>query len=197
MQVVQRYKLMLALLACTWTSGAESRGSDEAVMIARADVPNALIPQGEVQLFGRRGETIVQTVLHTRFPTRVKNSIIRKERTNWGVHPDAGTYIRNLSDAFSEYKKRRKTGSKDVALVIRFITGSGSSRVDFSFSALLHSKRGFHIQPADVWRSVSFAEDYIRRNQAYIVRDVFKKRAEELLNRLHEDRLYPGEIDNE
>ena len=72
---------MLALLAHVCPCGEENLTSADALVIARAYVPNSIIPQGEVRLLSRGGETTVQTVLHTRFAKRVKNSII--SNLNW------------------------------------------------------------------------------------------------------------------
>ena len=194
---LQRHSINLAFLAYTCVCGAEEVRREEAVVIARAYVPNSLIPQGEVRLLRNGGETTVQTVLHTHFAKRVRNSIISKERKNWGEHQEAKIYVESLHEVFSEYRKRRITGKKNVALVISFIYGPGVARVDFSFPTSSRSKQGFHIQSATIWRSVSFSDDYIRRNQAHIVDDVFKKRAESLLNRLREDRTAHQEIDDD
>ena len=174
----------MLVLGCGLRAMSAGEMPDGDVIVARAFVPNAMLPQGEVRLLRRGRETIVQSVLHTRFGNRVKHRISGNERRNWGEHPDALAYMSALDGAFAEYEKNKDTSARDVALSIDFVDHVDASRVDFSFPPVSRDKHGFHIEAAPVWRSLDLSADYVRKNQEYILADTFNKDADELIEHL-------------
>jgi hypothetical protein len=130
-------------------------------ILARAEVPNRIIPQGEVRLVERGAEVVVQSVIETRFPGKVLSKIVKSERKNWPGNPEMETYVTALEEAFAEYGNR----TMGTSLAIDFVAGPGGTRVDFSFP------------PAAVSRSLPLSAAYVQKNQEYILADAFGKQA--------------------
>lgn len=151
-------------------------------ILARADVPNRIIPQAEVRLVRRGEEMVVQSAILPRFPNKVRNKIVSSEQVNWPGNADAEIYAAALEEAFLEYSKAHD--SKTTALIIDFVSSSKSARVDFIFADAARSKQGITIQPAPVWRSLDLSDDYIKKNQEYILIDAFGKDADALIQTL-------------
>ena len=191
-----RLLLRLDILCCLFFSASTLVGFgnplDNTVILARAYVPNGLFPQGEVRLIQRGSETIVQSVLQTRFVKRVRDHIAKNEQNNWRQHPDAAAYLRSLDEAFLEYQNRKESGKNEVALAIEFIDAPNAARVDFSFPMMSQDKHGFHVQPTKIWKSLKLSSDYIRKDQEHILVDAFKKRAADPLDHLHAYRIRQG-----
>ena len=170
--------ILLCVLAFT------ARAQADLMVLARASVPNAALKQGEVRLVQRDGDTIVQTVLHTRFPNLVKKRIAGNEQKNWADNPDAASYLAALDDALEQYALRKRATEEPVALVIDFVDGLNSDRVDFSFGPVGQDDDGYAVRQAVLWRSLSMSMDYVRRNQEYILADTFRKEAADVLEKL-------------
>lgn len=168
-----------------------ARGQADSVVLARTDVPNAVLKQGEVRLLHRNGETIVQTILHTRFPGLVKKRITEKEQKNWADNPDAVTYLVVLGEALEQYALRKQESEESVALVIDLIDGLHTDRVDFSFGPMVQGKDDYRVHPVVVWRSLGLSRDYILRNQEYILADAFGRNAADVLEQLRTVRSNP------
>ena len=147
----------------------------EDTILARAEVPNGIMPQAEIRLIERGNEMVVQSLIQTRFPGKVRSKIVKNEQANWTGHADASTYITALEAAFARYENRS-------ILAIDFISGPGGTRVDFSFP------------PAPVWRSLPLSAAYVQRNQEYILADAFGKETEDVVQMLR--KLNPLEIPN-
>ncbi|MEZ5278195.1 MAG: hypothetical protein R3F07_17570 [Opitutaceae bacterium] len=118
--------------------------------------------------------------------------ITENERGNWGDQQDAANYIGALQDAFSEYENRRLKQGRQTALVIEFIDGPDSARVEFRFSPVSRERSGFDIHPSPAWRIVPVSRDYLRRNQEFILVDAFKDGAAKPLDLLHRFRSDQG-----
>jgi hypothetical protein len=189
---------MLVVLILSAVTGVAADGVPATVeIVARADVPNSVVPQGEVRLARQGDDTIVRSILQTRFLKRAQNRIIGKERQNWGDHADATAYLEALAAAFVEYEARKADAGKHVALAIDFIDGPRSARVDFSFPPVSRDEHGYHTPPADAWRSLALSRAYVRRDQELILADVFEKRATALIERLQTYRALQGETEHE
>jgi len=148
----------------------------EETILARAEVPNGIIPQAEIRLIERDSEMVVQSLIQTRFPEKVRSKIVKSEQANWPGHADVAAYITALEAAFARYEKRSM-------LAIDFVSGPGGTRVDFSFP------------PAPVWRSLPLSAAYVQRNQEHILADAFGKETEDVVHVLR--KLNPLEIPNE
>lgn len=150
-----QHSLALAVLLAVSAFGEET-------IVASTDVPNSLIPQGEIRLLDRGEDVVVQSLIQTRFPGKVRGKIVGSERENWPGNPDAESYISALEAAFAEYATRKK----GTTLAIDFVAGSNGTRVDFSFP------------PDAVWRSLPLSDAYVQKNQEYILADAFGSHAE-------------------
>ena len=170
---------VLSLAAHAW---AESR------VLARADVPNASFKQGEVRLLLQDGNTIVRTILHTRFQNLVKKQIVGKEKKNWPGSLEAVDYLAALEQAFEHYAARRREEDGPIGLLIDFVDGADADRVDFSFASVARGKDGFRVEQAVLWRTLRFSNDYVRRNQEHILVDVFGSEATAVLDTLRDLR---------
>ena len=137
-------------------------------ILARAEVPNSIIPQAEVRLIERGTEVVVQSVIETRFPGKVRKKITKSERENWLGNSEMETYIAALEEAFAEYAKQKK----GTTLSIDFISGPGGTRIDFNFSS------------ATVWRSLPLSAAYVQKNQEYILADAFGKQSPAVIQTL-------------
>ena len=155
---------------------------------ARVDVPNAVLKQGEVHLVLRDGDTIVRTILHTRFQNLVKKRIVGNEKKNWPGSQEAASYLAALEQALKRYASRKKEAEGPVGLVIDFVDGRHSDRVDFSFASVGPGKDGYTVDRTELWRSLAFSKSYIRRNQEHIVGDVFGGDAGKVLAELQRVR---------
>lgn len=160
----------------------------ETRVLARANVPNAVLKQGEVRVVVQDGETIVQTILHTRYQRLVKKRIERNETRNWPDRPEAVVYIAALEQALEHYATKKRESSEPVGLVIDFVDGTDSDRVDFRVVSVGRGTDGYTVDQGELWRSLSFPQDYIRRNQEYIVEDVFGREATVVLGVLQRAR---------
>jgi len=163
-----------------------------AVILARTDVPNSIVPQAEVRLVRRGGEMIVQSVILPRFPGKVRNKITTAEQKNWPGNVDAAAYVAALEEAFAEYAEAHD--SKTTALIIDFVSSAESTRVDFLFATALRDKSGITIQPSAVWRSLDLSDYYVTKNQEYILIDAFGKQADTLIKILRTST--PAEASN-
>lgn len=134
-------------------------------VLYRTRVPNAIIPQGEVQLVVRDRKTIVRSVIQTRFPEKVLAKIIKSEKRNWPDHPEMKTYIAALKKAFDEYAKR----DRETALIIDFIAGPDGAQVDINLPS------------ATIWCSLPLSEKYVQKNQEYILADAFGKESDAVI----------------
>lgn len=179
-RVILRVGMVIAL--------AVGSGSAHAEVLARAWVPNGVVPQGEVRLVSRNGEAVVQTVLHTRFERRVERTISGKEQQNWDDHADALAYISTLKEAVGEYVRRKAASAEAVALVIDYVAGPETARVDFSFSRVRREKNGLRVSSAVVWQGLALSTDYVRRNQELILADAFGDGAKKAIRELHSIR---------
>lgn len=150
-----------AFLLATQVFGAET-------IVARIDVPNRFIPQGEVRLVDRGTEIVVQSAIKTRYPGKVFRKISKSEKINWPGNPEMEFYLSALEAAFAEYEKREK----GTVLTIDFTAGPGGTRVDISFP------------PAAVWRSLPLSAVYVQKNQEYILADAFGKEADAVIKKL-------------
>jgi hypothetical protein len=157
-------------------------------VLARVNVPNAVLKQGEVRLIVQDGETIVQTILHTRFKSLVKKRIVGNETKNWPDRPEAVVYVAALEQALEYYASRKRESERPVGLVIDFVDGPNSHRVDFSIASVGKGPGGYSVEKGDLWRSLIFPQDYIRRNQEHIVVDVFGSEATDVLEVLQQVR---------
>ena len=157
---MMRSLLAFLLLAAT------AHASD--TILAQAKVPNALIAQAEVFLIERGSEILVQTRIDTLFPNKVRNKIIQSERKNWGKNIDMEAYLVALNAAFAEYEKQKR----EKPLVIEFIAITNGYRADFRFSS------------DTVWRSIPLSASYLQKNQEYILRKAFGKKADGLIQKL-------------
>lgn len=149
-------------------------------VLARTEVPNSLIPQGEVRLVERGAETVVQSIIQTRFPGRVLAKIVKSERENWPGNAEMERYVAALEAAFSEYG----TLQKDAVLAIDFVAGPGGTRVDFFFPP-----------GTNTWRSLPLSPAYVQRNQECILADAFGKKSAEVIQTLR--KLSPMEETHE
>lgn len=163
-----------------------------AVILARTDVPNSIVPQAEVRLVRRGGEMIVQSVILPRFPGKVRNKITTAEQKNWPGNVDAAAYVAALEEAFAEYAEAHD--SKTTALIIDFVSSAESTRVDFLFATAVRDKAGITIQPSAVWRSLDLSDYYVTKNQEYILNDAFGKQADTLIKILRTST--PAEASN-
>ncbi len=163
-----------------------------AVILARTDVPNSIVPQAEVRLVRRGGEMIVQSVILPRFPGKVRNKITTAEQKNWPGNVDAAAYVAALEEAFAEYAEAHD--SKTTALIIDFVSSAESTRVDFHFATAVRDKSGITIQPSAVWRSLDLSDYYVTKNQEYILIDAFGKQADTLIKILRTST--PAEASN-
>jgi len=163
-----------------------------AVILARTDVPNSIVPQAEVRLVRRGGEMIVQSVILPRFPGKVRNKITTAEQKNWPGNVDAAAYVAALEEAFAEYAEAHD--SKTTALIIDFVSSAESTRVDFLFATAVRDKAGITIQPSAVWRSLDLSDYYVTKNQEYILIDAFGKQADTLIKILRTST--PAEASN-
>lgn len=150
-----------------------------AVILARADVPNSIIPQAEVRLVRHGEEMVVQSAILPRFSNKVRNKIVSSEQMNWPGNANAEAYVAALEEAFLEYSKAHD--SKTTALIIDFVSSAKTARVDFIFAAASRGRQGITIQPAPVWRSLDLSDDYIMKNQEYILKDAFGRQADALI----------------
>ena len=163
-----------------------------AVILARTDVPNSIVPQAEVRLVRRGGEMIVQSVILPRFPGKVRNKITTAEQKNWPGNVDAAAYVAALEEAFAEYAEAHD--SKTTALIIDFVSSAESTRVDFLFATAVRDKSGITIQPSAEWRSLDLSDYYVTKNQEYILIDAFGKQADTLIKILRTST--PAEASN-
>lgn len=178
-------------IAClAWLAVVPARASDE--VVARAYVPNRWLPQGEVRLVRRDDAVAVQTVLLTRFETRVERYILEQEEANWPEHPDAEAYARALRDAVAEYRDRRDEVGREVGLVIDFVQEGEATEVRFGFASVRRTGDGFAVDAVSPWSRLDPTDDYVRRNQELILEDAFADRAGEVLDRLRADRAWIG-----
>lgn len=153
--------ILLSLLLIAFPSFSDS-------ILARIEVPNRFIPQGEVFLRDRGTEVVVQSVFQTRFPGKVLQKITENERKNWPGNAEMESYLAVLEAAFAEYD-HHATGS---TLVIDYVAGPGIARVDFIFP------------PAPVWRSLPLSAAYIQKNQEHILTEAFGKKSEAIIAQL-------------
>jgi hypothetical protein len=160
----------------------------ETRVLARANVPNAVLKQGEVRVVVRDGETIVQTILHTRYQRLVRNRIERNETKNWPDRPEAAVYMAALEQALEHYALKKRESAEPVGLVIDFVDGPESDRVDFRVVSVGRGTDGYTVDQGELWRSLRFPQDYIRRNQEHIVEDVFGREATVVLDVLQRAR---------
>ncbi len=84
-------------------------------------VPNRWLPQGEMRLYAHETEPRIEIVLHTRYLDRVLKAIEEKERENWGAHPEADRYVKELRAARAGRPLTRSGGKEN--LIIEFIGG--------------------------------------------------------------------------
>ncbi len=143
-------------------------------VLHRTKVPNALFPQGEVQLVEKGHEAIVRSEIRTRYPNKVLAKIIRSEEANWPNNPDMQTYIAALKEVMALYTADKT----DKTLIIDFVSGP-AARVDFFYPA------------PDRWRSLPLSNEYVRKNQEFILADAFGRNAGEVLSAL--EKLNPKE----
>lgn len=155
-------------------------------IVARAKVPNAWTPQGEISLFQRGTHIVVRTLLVTRFDSKVKRHIETAEQTNWGTGHDSTQYVAALSSAFVEYHTRRKTwqGQGEAALQIDFIDDGDSSRVEFCFPSVDKQKDGWLPETTNTWKMLPVTTNYLVRNQELILLDSFHEKAADVLTQL-------------
>jgi hypothetical protein len=191
MQKLIQLSLFWCLLGVAPAHAEDETPSVATQIMARAYVPNRTIPQGEVRLVQRDGAAVVQSVLHTRFGKLAKKRITDKELKNWGDHRDATSYISAVEDAFNEYEKCRSAEGNQMALVIDFVDGPVSARVEFSFVHVSREKHGFDIRPSTIWRSLPVTRDYLRKDQEYILADAFQEDSDEPLDCLRRFRTGP------
>lgn len=166
-----RHLLAFLFLAATTTHAGDT-------ILAQAKVPNALMAQAEVFLIERGSEILVLTRIDTLFPNKVRNKIAKTERKNWGKNSDMEAYLVALNAAFAEYEKQKR----EKPLLIEFIAITNGYRADFRFS------------PDTVWRSVPLSASYLQKNQEYILRKAFGKKADGLIQKLR--TLNPLEKEN-
>ncbi|WP_372806907.1 hypothetical protein [Pontiella sp.] len=151
------FSLLLALPAFT-----------EDFVLAHSEVPNRLIPQGEVRLITRGSDAVVQSAIKTRYPGRVLSKITKSEKENWPGNAEMETYIAALETLFAEYEQREK----GTVLLIDFISGPGGSRVELS------------IEPAPPWRTLKLSSAYVQKDQEYILADAFGRKADDVIKKL-------------
>lgn len=156
------------------------------VILARTDVPNSFIPQAEVRLVRRGEEMVVQSVILPRFPGRVLKKIATNEQENWPNDPNAQTYLATLERAFGIY--RDEHDMKTTALVIDFVAGEESTRIDFYFAPACRKEDGITMKPDTIWKSLRLSEAYIQKNQEYILIDAFGDEASEHIKTLQTHR---------
>lgn len=166
----------------------------ETGILARTDVPNTVLKQSEVRLVLRNEDTVVQTILHTRFQNLVKKRITSNERKHWPDSQEATRYLAALEQALEQYASRKRQAQGPLGLVIDFVDGIESDRVDFSFVSVSPGRDGYIVGQAVLWRSLGLSQEYIRRNQEYIVVDVFGKEAADVLGKLKDLRLSQGRV---
>lgn len=176
-----------SLLSVVWTGllvtrGFAATGTPENVVLARADMPNRFIPQAEIRLVKRGEEMVVQSAILPRFPDKVLKKITSSEQKNWPCNSDSATYIDALDAAFTEYLGEYNL--KTTALVIDFVSNTESNRVDFFFAPAERDETGIVLQTAPIWKSLILSDDYIKKNQQYILADAFGKEAATLLGTL-------------
>lgn len=164
----------------------------ETGILARTDVPNTMLKQSEVRLVLQNGDTVVQTILHTRFQNLVKKRIMGNEKKHWPDSEEATRYLASLGQALEQYASRKRKAQGPLGLVIDFVDGIESDRVDFSFVSVAHGEDGYIVGQAVLWRSLELSQEYIRRNQEYIVVDVFGKEAADVIGKLKDLRSSQG-----
>ena len=188
----------MAALALAWVSAAACHGMpDDEQILARVDVPNTVLKQGEVRVVRRGPSIVVQTVLHTRFEQRVLARITRNEQQNWGTNNDAAACLADLGDAVAAYRRRIDQGARSLALVIDFVDDGDCARVELGFSRISDDGQGYGIRPGRAWRSRELSREYVLRDQEFIVADAFGKRASGLLAGLRTSRRGESEYADE
>lgn len=182
MSKLLRSEFVIAVLIGILSLQSFSADARKPVILARADMPNGIIPQVEVRLVKHGGETVVQSAILSRFPSKVCRKIKASERKNWPGSLDAQAYVDALEEASAIYIE--KHDPKTTALVIDFATSSDSAYIEIAFAAAVREKSGIGLQPAPAWRRLDLSANYIEKNQEYILADVFGKEAEPLIQTL-------------
>jgi hypothetical protein len=156
------------LLVAIFLTGINLHATEK--IIDSAKMPNRIFPQSEIQFIATDSGVIIRSIIDTNFPDKVFSKINQSEESNWGENADMHLYVETLQNAFTEYKKRKKAKNKQP-LIVDFIASIEGDKIDFYFGPTL-------------WKELHLSSNYIRKNQEYILQDVFGKSAKEKIKEL-------------
>ena len=165
--------LLAAVLAVSAGGPGLDRSAD--VVVDSTPVPSAWFRVGEVRIV-RRGDTdVVQTILRTRYLSRVAARIAEKDRSNWppgsSGRADSDRYVEALERAADDVLRadRREVPS----LLIEFARGPGVSAVVLAEPHVVRDADGLHVSDARTIAVLRASEAYVERDMILIVSDSF------------------------
>lgn len=174
---------VLTVLCASGIAGGAVAAADET--LARAPVPNAESPVGEVRLVRRGDATIVQTLLVTRLLPRVTAEIRLKEERNWPSevegHEDMVAYVTALDSAQEELRAAlpaadaRNVADPDrrLRLLIEFAASPTSAGVEIAEFSSAGEDRPYEIATRRTLATPTVGRAYVLRNMRLILADSF------------------------
>ena len=152
---------------------------DDASIRARALVPTAGRPHGEIRLAVSDRGVVVQTVLHSRVLRRVVGRIADKERSGWppdsAGREDAERYVAALADAVDRLRAAGPPAADRYrSLCIEFFPPQDAGRVVISGARVEASPDGLRlIEKTEPEIALDVSAEYSGRNRRLIVADAF------------------------
>ena len=111
-------------LVLLFTLAGEIVPADAAPYVLRAFLPNSILRQGEVRVVETPESVTIQTILYTRLPGRVIETICGKEGKSWppgsACHPDAQAYC---TDGIHHNAAGNQVIAEVVAAALRPLVG--------------------------------------------------------------------------
>ena len=156
-------------------AAAGGAGGGAAPAPLRAFIPNSLLRQGEVRVVETPAAVTLQTILYTRFPGRVIETICGKEEKSWppgsACREDSQAYCRALRAVPRLIEEGGRGGA--YRWMIEFSAGPAAARVEFSEIAASGPREDLSIERARSLPAPAVSEAYIRKNMALILLDMF------------------------
>ena len=131
-------------------------------------IPSRILRQGQVQLVDENERVQLEVLLHSRFMDRVVNTIVEKEKKNWGNdHADAASYIEQLKRA----RESVRIPDGPESLMIVFSLRPAPGEIAWYTGEVDHQPEAWRMKEPRLLARLEASRDYVMRNAGLILED--------------------------
>jgi len=182
--------LILALPLLLVAANVSKAGGDtpNESIVARAYVPSARRPAGEVRLIRRADRSVVEVLLYSKVLSRVVARIRAKELRNWPEgspgHEDAARYIETIESTqqvlWQHIRKNDISADRRQKMWIDFEFSDDEAMVSVGRFEMAAEPGEVLVSSRETWHQIPISRAYARRNMELIAADAFELEGSDL-----------------